>query len=397
MGKGVAVTGMGIISSIGNNIEENYKSLLSRKSGISSPEILNTRLSHLPVGEIKFSNEELALQQEIGEKHSFTRSALLGLFAAQEALSKSGILQKDLKNTGFINGNSVGGIDATEEYFSEYSKGNPLNRFIRAQHPGFTTNKIAEALKIGGYVTTLSTACSSSANAIMLGARLIKAGKIKRVIVGGTDGLTKFTLNGFNSLRILSSEECRPFDDNRTGLNLGEGAAYLILESDDVLGTKEVLGRISGYGNANDAFHQTASSETGEGAFLAIQKALNVADILPEDISYINAHGTATRNNDLSESIAIQRIFGNNLPDFSSTKAYTGHSLAPAGSMEAVFSFLGLQKNKIFPTLNFEKPMQETNLRPVTELKEKKLEHILSNSFGFGGNCTSLIFSKDEN
>lgn len=397
MKNGIAVTGMGIISSIGNNIEENYKSLISRKSGILIPEILNTQLSHLLTGEIKISDKDLALQQGLENNHTFTRSALLGLFAAQEALAKAGILRKDLKTTGFINGNSVGGIDAIEKYFHNFSKNNILNRFIRAQHPGFTTNKIAETLKIGGYVTTISTACSSSSNAIMLGARLIKSGKLKRVIVGGTDGLTKFTLNGFNSLRILSSEKCKPFDDARNGLNLGEGAAYLILESDDILGNKEVLGRISGYGNANDAFHQTASSETGEGAFLAIQKALKNANILPENISYINMHGTGTRNNDLSESVAVQRVFGTNIPDFSSTKAFNGHSLAAAGSMEAVFCFLGLEKNKIFPTLNFETPMQETNLQPVTHLKEKKLEHILSNSFGFGGNCTSLIFSKDEN
>lgn len=394
MVKGVAVTGMGIISSIGNNVEENYKSLLSRNSGLSTASYLKTNLQ-LPVGEVKFSNEELALQQELAEIHSFTRSALLGLFAAQEAIAKACILPGELKTTGFINGSSVGGMDATEEYFLKFSEDNPANRFIRAQHPGFTTNKIAEALQIGGYVTTLSTACSSSANAIMLGVRLIKSGKLKRVIVGGTDSLTRFTLNGFNSLRILSAENCKPFDEKRTGLNLGEGAAYLVLESDDSLGNKEVLGRISGCGNANDAFHQTASSETGEGAFLAIQKSLNTAKIGPEEISYLNAHGTATRNNDLSESIALQRTFGENIPDFTSTKAFTGHCLAAAGSVEAVFCLLALQKDKIFPSLNFKVPMQETGLQPITELKERELKHILSNSFGFGGNCTSLIFSKD--
>ena len=169
-----------------------------------------------------------------------------------------------------------------------------------------------------------------------------------------------------------------------------------MLEADDVLNGKPVLGRISGYGNANDAFHQTASSETGQGAFSAIKKALEIADISSKNIDYINAHGTATKNNDLSESIAILRIFGERVPDFSSTKAFTGHTLAASGALEAVFSLLALQNDQIFPNLNFEIPMKETGLKPVSVLKKKKLQHILSNSFGFGGNCTSLIFSKNE-
>jgi 3-oxoacyl-[acyl-carrier-protein] synthase-1 len=169
-----------------------------------------------------------------------------------------------------------------------------------------------------------------------------------------------------------------------------------VLEADDVLNGKPVLGRISGYGNANDAFHQTASSETGQGAFSAIKKALEIAGLTSKDIDYINAHGTATKNNDLSESNAILRIFGEKAPDFSSTKAFTGHTLAASGGLEAVFSLLALQNDQIFPNLNFEIPMKETGLKPVTVLKKKKLQHILSNSFGFGGNCTSLIFSKNE-
>jgi 3-oxoacyl-(acyl-carrier-protein) synthase len=212
-------------------------------------------------------------------------------------------------------------------------------------------------------------------------------------VVGGTDPLSKFTLNGFNSLMILSSEACKPFDNHRSGLNLGEGAAYLVLEADECLEEKKVLGRVTGYGNANDAFHQTASSETGEGAFLAMNKALKTAGLLGERIDYINAHGTATQNNDLSEGRALRRIFEDSLPDMNSTKSYTGHALAAAGALEAVFSLLSLTEQKIFPGLNFNDPMPETGLTPVTTFKEKNLQHILSNSFGFGGNCTSLIFS----
>ncbi len=396
MEKGIAITGMGIISSIGNNVEENHNALRSGKHGISFPEILNTRHTNLPVGEIKISNEELAETLRLPKNHTFTRAALLAAIAGKEAISQAGLTENELKETGFISGNSVGGIDRTEEYFQEFDENIEIRRFIKAQHPGFTTGQISNYLKVHGFVTTISTACSSSANAIMLGARMIKAGKLKRVMVGGTDCLTKFTLNGFNSLMILSSENSKPFDENRSGLNLGEGAAYLVLQADDCIEGKQVLGRISGYGNTNDAFHQTASSETGEGAFLAMEKALKSAEISPNKIDYINAHGTATRNNDLSESRAIQRVFDNIIPEFSSTKAFTGHTLAAAGAIEGVYSLLGLQNNQIFPGLNFNAEMKETGLRPVIEVTSKNMDYVLSNSFGFGGNCTSLIFRKNE-
>lgn len=396
MEKGVAITGMGIISSIGNNVEKNLESLLSRRHGISYPEILETKHTHLPVGEIKFSNDDLKEILKLNPGHSLTRAGLLGAIAAKEAIMQSQIKDNQLKDTGFISGSSVGGMDFTEKFYKEF-EGSPENRrFIQAQHPGFTTAQIADYLNIKGFISTPSTACSSSANAIMLGARLIKAGKLKRVVVGGTDCLSRFTLNGFNSLKILSSEKCQPFDDKRSGLNLGEGAAYLVLEAEDVLKEKKVLARITGYGNSNDAHHQTASSETGEGAFLAMQEALKAAGIFPGEIDYINAHGTATKNNDLSESIAIKRIFKENLPPVSSTKAFTGHTLAAAGSVEAVFCLLSLSQNRLFPNLNFKEPMQERGLKPLTDIVDKNLRNILSNSFGFGGNCSSLIFSRYE-
>ena len=396
MDKGIAVTGMGIISALGTGAGENFSALIAGKTGLSYPEILKTIHFKLPVGEVKLSNLELAGKLNLPVSHTFTRATLLGAIAAKEAISQALITKDDLKETGFISGTSVGGMDGTEEYYLEYQEKNDHRRFIQAQHPGFTTSEIASHLNLEEYVTTISTACSSSANAIMLGARMIKSGKLKRVVVGGTDCLSKFTLNGFNSLMILSEGFCKAFDDSRKGLNLGEGASYLVLEADDVLKGKPVMGRISGYGNANDAFHQTASSETGEGAFSAIKKSLEIAGLSSKNIDYINAHGTATKNNDLSESNAILRIFGEKVPDLSSTKAFTGHTLGASGGLEAVFSLLALQNDQIFPNLNFEIPMKETGLKPVPVLKEKKLQHILSNSFGFGGNCTSLIFSKND-
>jgi len=395
MEKGIAVTGMGIISSIGKNLEENYISLISGKNGLSFSEILETKHTHLPVGEIKISNLELLDSLKLNSSKPITRASLLGIVAVKEAILNADLHETQLGTCGFISGTSVGGIDATEKYYKNFQDGD-YTEFIKAQHPGFTSKQIANYFEIKGQVSTISTACSSAANSIMLGARLIRSGKLKRVIVGGTDCLTKFTLNGFNSLMILSEKPNKAFDEDRNGLNLGEGAAYLVLEADDVLGAKQVLGRVSGYGNANDAFHQTASSPEGEGAYMAMNKALRTAKLNPRDIDFIHAHGTATRNNDLSESVAMNRVFKDSLPDFSSTKGFTGHTLAAAGGLQAVLNLLMLKNQQIYPTLNFQNKMEESGLIPITDLKHKRLSHILSNSFGFGGNCTSLIFSSNE-
>lgn len=394
---GVAITGMGIISAIGPSIEENRTSLLTSKSGVGTLQHIQTK--HAPfikVGEVSFSNSELSKQLQLPKNHNYTRTGLLGLYAAKAALKNANINDIPQYKTGFISSTTVGGMDMTELHLKQFTTDPEVQKYIQSHHAGDSTQKIADALEITEFVTTISTACSSAANAIMLGARLIKAGKLDRVVVGGTDALSKFTINGFKTLMIQSDVLCAPFDANRKGLNLGEGAAYLVLEADAVVKKekKEVLAYLSGYGNANDAFHQTASSENGEGAFLAMQKALKMAGLDPEKIDYINAHGTATPNNDLSESIAIQRIFGKNVPDFSSTKAFTGHTLAAAGVVAAVYSILALQEQAIFPNLNFKTMMPETGLKPVTSVIKKELQHVLSNSFGFGGNCSTLIFSK---
>ena len=398
MSKGVAITGMGIVSSIGNSVEENLNALLQSKHGISKISSIKTRhIDEIMVGEIDLSNEELIKQLRLPESQNYSRTALLGVVAAKQAVENAGISDINDCRTGLISATSVGGMDMTEKYYYQYLEDETNHKYIGGHHAGDSTHKIAEQLGITDFVTTISTACSSSANAIMLGARMIKAGKLDRVVVGGADCLSKFTINGFKTLMILSDTYCKPFDNDRTGLNLGEAAAFLILESDEIVAkeNKKVLAYVSGYGNANDAFHQTASSDNGEGATLAMQKAFKVSEILPEQIDYINAHGTATPNNDLSESIAIQRVFGSKIPDLSSTKGFTGHTLAAAAAIEAVYSILAIQHNLIFPNLNFNTAITETGIVPVTVVKEKQINFVLSNSFGFGGNCSTLIFSKN--
>lgn len=390
---------MGIISAIGNNVAENYTALIEGRKGISRVSKINTvHKDQIMVGEIDFSNTEMETQLALDTDNNYSRTALLGAIAAKQAVADAKITDIKKYKTGLISATSVGGMDMTERYYYDYLEDKSLQKYIDGHHAGDSTQKIAEQLGIDqSLVTTISTACSSAANSIMFGARLIKAGKLDRVIVGGADCLSKFTINGFKTLMILSDTYNTPFDENRKGLNLGEAAAFLVLESDEVVKAekKEVLAYLKGYGNANDAYHQTASSENGDGATLAMEKALKVAGLQAKDIDYINAHGTATGNNDLSEGKALIRVFGNELPEFSSTKAYTGHTLAAAGAIEAVYSILALQHNLIYPNLNFNTQMKEFDITPQTELKEKVLETVLSNSLGFGGNCSTLIFSKE--
>lgn len=400
MAKGVAITGMGIISSIGNSVEENYFSLINNKVAITTIENISTiHADVIKVGEIKKTNAELIAQLQLDEENNFSRTALLGAIAAKEAVANAKITSINEYKTGLISATSVGGMDMTERYYYDYLENPEVRKYIISHSCGDVAQKIADEIGLKGMVTTISTACSSAANAIMLGARLIKSGKLDRVIVGGTDALAKFTINGFKTLMILSDGYNKPFDDERKGLNLGEAAAFLVLESDEIIKkeNKNVLARVSGYGNANDAFHQTASSENGDGAYLAMKKAFDVAALDPSKIDYINVHGTATPNNDLSEGRAILRVYKENpVPDFSSTKPFTGHTLAAAAAIEAVYSVLAIQNNVVFPSLNFETPMQEFSITPQTTLKHKNIEHVLSNSFGFGGNCSTLIFSKNE-
>ncbi len=389
---------MGIISAIGNNVAENYDALIEGRKGISRISKIDTiHRDEIMVGEIVASNDELIDLLGLPPENNYCRTALLAVVAAKEAIANAQITDIKKYKTGLVSATSVGGMDMTEKYFYDYLTDTSTQKYIDGHHAGDSTQKIAEQLGIEqGLVTTISTACSSAANSIMLGARLIKSGKLDRVIVGGADCLSKFTINGFKTLMILSDTYSAPFDENRKGLNLGEAAAFLVLESEEVVKAenRKVLAYVKGYGNANDAYHQTASSENGDGATLAMEKALKVAGYEPSEIDYINAHGTATGNNDLSEGRAIINVFGPNVPDFSSTKAYTGHTLAAAGAIEAVFSVLALQHDIIFPNLNYKTEMKEFSIRPQLTLKEKELDTVLSNSLGFGGNCSTVIFSK---
>ncbi|MES2620438.1 MAG: beta-ketoacyl-[acyl-carrier-protein] synthase family protein [Bacteroidota bacterium] len=391
----IVVTGMGIISPVGSSVAQNHAALKQGKCGFSSLELFPTKFgSLLPFGEIKIPNEVLKEQLNVTEK-GVTRTTLLAVHAFQQAVEDSALSKSDLESvdTALINGNTIGGMCLSDELYMDANKNEVGSEYISSYNLGSVNMYIQQRYGIRGVINTFNTACSSSANAIAYGARLIRNGFAKRAIVGGTDSLAKFTINGFNSLNILSSAQCRPFDAERSGLNLGEGAAFLVLEREEDAKDKKIYAEVSGWANTNDAFHPSSISDNGEGPYLAMKQALEVAGLLPEQIGFINAHGTGTENNDEKESVAMLRLF-NSPPAFGSTKSNVGHTLGAAGAIEAVYCLLNLMHQEVYASLNFRMPIGTTGLRPVTDYTKMNLEHVMSNSFGFGGNCSSLIFSK---
>lgn len=394
MGRRVFVTGFGVVSALGIGAESNYAALLSGRTGITQAKYVKTSLNRYPLAEVPLSNGELASLAGLKLAPFHSRTFLLGLCAAQEAVAMAGC-SSDISSMGFVGSTTVGGMDLTEANYPGLLKGDSsLAHLIDSMDCSDAANRVATMLGFRSYVSNISTACSSSANAIIVGSRMIKAGLVQRVLVGGMDALARFSINGFNSLEILSSTGCRPFDQNRDGITPAEGAAFLVLEASEVVGGRRVYGEVKGYANANSAFHQTASSPNGEGAFKVISKALEKAGLASSDIDYVNAHGTGTRSNDLSEGRAMEAVFGKDIPPFSSTKGYTGHPFAAAGAAEAIVSLFSINHRVLFPNLHFETPMEELSISPITTLQKREVRNVLSNSFGFGGSDASIVISK---
>lgn len=398
----IAITGEGIVSAIGLNKQEVLQSLQEGRTGIGEMKYLQSVHHELPVGEVDLSNEQIKEMLGIPSRQMMSRTSLMGMLAIDQALKEAHVDVANLKarkpdgkplRIVLVSGTTVGGMDITELCFDQLE--NLTNvEFLQHHDCGKCTQLMADHFGIFDEVTTLSTACSSAANAIMLGARLLKAGEADLVVAGGTEALSRFHLNGFNSLMILDHEPCRPFDTTRAGLNLGEGAAFLVLESEEMAQLRKVTPHayLTGYGNACDAFHQTASSENGEGAYLAMTEALAMAHLSAKDIQYVNAHGTGTPNNDQSESVSLKRVFGDEMPMVSSTKSFTGHTTSGSGSIETVICILAMQHHFVPANLGWKNPM-ENGILPTMGTQNVDLENVLCNSFGFGGNDSSLVIS----
>ena len=418
----IAITGAGIICAIGNDKQQVLESLRKGESGIGTMKYLSSKHLELPVGEVKLSNAEMAAMLSLDADYPHSRTSLMGAIAVRQALAQAGFSPdgtnwKGLegKKVVLISGTTVGGMDITEQYFERMKTDDSLLYLPQSNECGKSTVEIAQMSGVQAECCTISTACSSALNSIMLGCEMLRRGEADVVIAGGSEAMSKFHLNGFNTLMILDRERCRPFDDTRAGLNLGEGAAFVVLRRDSDIGAAEgrnsvaegkngvaealsggnVLAYIGGYGNRCDAFHQTATSENGEGAFLAMTDALNMAGLQASDIQYVNAHGTGTPNNDITESRALQRVFGATMPAISSTKSFTGHTTSASGSIETVICLLAMQHGFIPGNLGW-KHRIEGGITPTLGSEGVQLNNVVCNSFGFGGNDSSLVLCAEK-
>ncbi|MDO4172355.1 MAG: beta-ketoacyl-[acyl-carrier-protein] synthase family protein [Prevotellaceae bacterium] len=390
-GLGISITGKGIVCAIGRNAGEVAHTLLHGGTGVGRMQYLSSAHTELPVGEVKMSDLELKAALGVPSCDTVSRTTLLGALAVRQALADAGLTADALKGrrVALLSGTTVGGMDVTERLYTEMLTDDGALSRARHHDCGSCTADIARLTGLRDCeVCTVSTACSSALNAIMVGAEMLADGEADVVVAGGAEAMSRFHLNGFNTLMILDSGACRPFDATRGGLNLGEGAAYVVMERGaDAVRTQAY---IAGYANRCDAYHQTASSADGEGAFLAMSEALRMAGMSPMEIDYINAHGTGTPNNDASESAAIRRVFSNEVPPVSSTKGFTGHTTSASGAVEAVICIMAMRQGFI-PRNEGWHTQDEGCVTPVAETRAADMDSVMCNSFGFGGNDSSMV------
>lgn len=328
-----------------------------------------------------------------------TRNNQLTLLIAQqiEAAIMTAKAQYGSHRIGIILGTSTSGIATGEQALAQLQADGqfPEDYDYAKQELGDTSQFLQAYFELNGPCYTVSTACSSSAKVFASGQRLIDANICDMVIVGGVDTLCKLTLNGFYSLESISNGHCQPFSVNRDGINIGEGGALFTLER--ATADNHIL--VSGIGESSDAHHISAPHPEGQGAIAAMQSALEMANLLPEQIDYLNLHGTATPKNDAMESRAVQQVFQSHLPACSSTKPLTGHTLGAAGAIEAAFCYLLLSdynKPQYLPPQVWDQQADPDNpsLPLVSANTQAKIQHVMSNSFAFGGSNASVIFSR---
>ena len=406
----VVVTGLGTINPLGNNVSDTWNNLINGISGIDY--ISSFETDGLPVtfaGEVK----NFDANEYMGKQHArkLDRSGHLSIYAAEEALKDANIdTEQRLGNgVGIVFGTGIGGIATTEQAVRTYdergaSRINPLA--ITQLMPNSSTGQVAIKFGIEGPSLTITTACAASANALGEAKNMIQNGIVDMVIAGGTEsGTTAMTIGAFAQIRALSTNNenpqkaCRPFDKDRDGFVMGEGSTVLVMESEESAINRgvDIYGYVSGYGASTDAHHITAPAEGGRGAVDAMKKALFDAELTPNDIDYINAHGTSTPANDKNETAAIKTVFSEKAYDvnISSTKSMTGHLLGGGGAFESLVSLLSLKNNIIPPTINLNNPDEECDLNYTPNIPlEKDLSTAMSNSFGFGGHNGVLVFKK---
>lgn len=375
-----------------------WDALRSGRSGLGPLTLFSSsRYGRHPVGQVRAEVGRLA-----GEARG-SRSDQLAWIAAREAIGHAGLAAPldgpGAARAGVVLGSTVAGMLGTEDMLDGLLRGQ-RRRFTPARYHecASATDLCARRLGARGPTATLSTACSAGALAIATAAELIENDEADLLLAGGADSLSRLTLHGFGSLLLLDPGGCRPFDAARAGINLGEGAAMLILEAEETAHARGalILARLSGWGASCDATHATAPHPQGDGAVAAMQRALARGGLSPADISYVSAHGTGTPDNDAMEAQALRRVFGDAVPPFASVKRFFGHTLAASGAIKAVVCIQSLLEQAMPPNPGFENTDPRLGLQPLREFRSCRLEHVLSNSFGFGGNNVVLVFSRGD-
>lgn len=408
MERRVVITGMGAVTPIGNDVETFWNNAKEGKLGIDFIKLLDNDLLDVKVaGEVKDFNPEPVMNKK--EAKRLDRFEQFGLYAADEAIkdSKLDLENEDLDRIGVILGSGIGGLMSIEEegtklYTGASKRVSPF--FITMAIGNLAAGNVAIKYGLRGPCTNVVTACATGTNSIGDSYRLIKHGYADVMISGGTEApITRLGIGGFNSMKALNSSNdpkkaSTPFDKNRGGFVMGEGAGVVVLESLEHAQKRgaNIIAEVVGYGSTCDAYHITSPAPDGSGAAKAMKQAIDEAKITPEDVSYINAHGTSTSLNDKFETIAIKSVFGDNTKvPVSSTKSMTGHLLGAAGAIETIICAKALQDDFIPPTIGYETPDEGLDLDYVpNEGRKQTLEYALTNSLGFGGHNATLLLKK---
>ena len=398
----VVITGIGIITSIGSSFAEFEAGLFAGQCGIGPITLFDTTGFTSNVGGQVKNDDLVAGFNSRAIKH-ISRCDLLGLVAAREALQHAEIdlERSDRERIGVVLGGGAGGMLEWERYRRRTWEGSARNiaSKLLAASPCTLTDLIAVHYGLLGIRTTITTACSSSATSIGYGFDLIRSGDHQVVITGGSESLSELTFAGFNALRVMSPDACRPFDCHRKGLSLGEGAAILVLEALDHARARgaNVLAEVLGYAINSDAYHMTSPDPEAKGMQRVMTQALKRSGITPTQIDYVNAHGTGTLINDATETTAIKKVLGSDLA-VSSTKSMVGHCLGAAGAIEAVSTILALKRQLAPPTIHLENQDPECDLDYIPGCaRPHAIDLALSNSFAFGGNNTALVLGRIHN
>lgn len=408
----IVVTGLGAITPLGHNVEQTWSSILAGKSGVGAVTDFDTAEYSTKIwAKVKDFNAEAVFGAKDARKMDpFTQ---YGLVAAKEALDDSGLIISDERSfrAGVAVGAGIGGIQTIIGNQKKLDAGGPRKVspfFIPAGIINMVAGQISIAHKLKGPNISVVTACTTGTHNIGLAARMIAYGDADIMVAGGAEmTTTPLCLAGFSAVRSLSKRNdepekaSRPWDKDRDGFVMGEGAGILVLEEYEHARNRgaKIYGEVVGFGMSGDAWHITAPDEDADGAARSMALAIADADILPQAVDYINAHGTSTYLNDLNETKAIKRVFSDHAYRLavSSTKSMTGHLLGAAGAIEAIFSLLSIRDQIAPPTINLDNPDEGCDLNYVAHQAEKRtIQYVLSNSLGFGGTNGSLLFKKVE-